>query len=108
VTQPQKQKAFEALAALPPELQKAFAALAALPPTLPDFTVLTKAQASAVTQISEDTLDRLHRQNLGPKRVQLSARRIGYQVGELRRWLEERSTARKSRPARSRHGGFIQ
>jgi predicted DNA-binding transcriptional regulator AlpA len=66
-------------------------ALAALP-QLPDYCVLTKQQACAVTNLSADTLDRLHKLNEGPPRVQLSPRRVGYPAGGLRKWLEERSS----------------
>jgi len=65
-------------------------ALAALP-ALPDYAVLTKAQTCAVTNLSADTLERLHKRNEGPRRVQLSPRRIGYPAGELRAWLKKRS-----------------
>jgi predicted DNA-binding transcriptional regulator AlpA len=66
-------------------------ALAALP-QLPDYAVLTKQQACTVTNLSADTLDRLHRSNEGPPRVQLSPRRVGYPAGKLRKWLEGRSS----------------
>ena len=68
--------------------QESFDALAALP-ALPDYAVLTKAQTCAVTNLSADTLDRLHQQKKGPPRVQLSARRVGYPAGGLRAWLKE-------------------
>jgi predicted DNA-binding transcriptional regulator AlpA len=66
-------------------------ALAALP-RLPDYAILTKQQTCAVTNLSADTLDRLHKSNEGPPRVQLSPRRVGYPAGGLRKWLEERSS----------------
>jgi predicted DNA-binding transcriptional regulator AlpA len=71
--------------------QESIDGLAALP-QLPDYAVLTKAQTCAVTNLSADTLDRLHKLNEGPPRVQLSPRRVGYPAGGLRRWLEERSS----------------
>ena len=61
---------------------ESFEGLAALP-ALPDYAVLTKAQTCAVTNLSADTLDRLHRQKKGPPRVQLSERRVGYPAGGL-------------------------
>ncbi len=66
-------------------------ALAAIP-ALPDYAVLTKQQACAVTNLSADTLDRLHKNNQGPPRVQLSPRRVGYPAGGLRDWLRRRSS----------------
>ena len=60
-------------------------------PKLPDYAVLTKAQVLAVTGLSEATLDRLHHEKSGPPRVQLSTRRIGYPVRQLREWLKQRS-----------------
>jgi predicted DNA-binding transcriptional regulator AlpA len=65
-------------------------ALEALP-QIPDFAVLTKKETAQITSLSEDALDRLHRQNLGPPRTKLSERRVGYRVDGLRKWLEERS-----------------
>ena len=60
-------------------------------PVLPDYAVLTKAQTCAITNLSADSLDRLHRSNEGPERVQLSTRRVGYTVGAIRSWLQKRS-----------------
>jgi predicted DNA-binding transcriptional regulator AlpA len=57
---------------------------------LPDCAVLTIAQVINLTGLSRDTLVRLHRQNQGPPRVQLSERRYGYPFGALRAWLTER------------------
>jgi predicted DNA-binding transcriptional regulator AlpA len=59
---------------------------------LPDHAVLTKSQTSAITNLSEDTLDRLHRRGEGPERVQLSPRRVGYTFGAVRNWLQKRSS----------------
>ncbi len=59
----------------------------------PDFQVLTKPQFLAVANISEDTLNRLHKEGRGPERVQLSPRRVGYTVGAIREWLKSRTEA---------------
>ena len=56
-----------------------------------DYIVLSKQQACAITNLSADTLDRLHRKQAGPPRVQLSPRRVGYPAGGLRAWLKARS-----------------
>lgn len=62
------------------------------PASLPDHAVLTKSQTCALTNLSEDTLSRLHQRGDGPARVQLSPRRVGYTVGALRTWLQKRSS----------------
>ena len=73
--------------------QKATEASAlAEPAQMPDLAVLTRAQTCALTGLSADTLDRLHKLNEGPPRVQLSARRVGYPAGGLREWLRLRSS----------------
>ena len=58
---------------------------------LPDQAVLSKTQACALMNLSEDTLNRLYRRGEGPARVQLSPRRVGYTVGAVRDWLMKRS-----------------
>jgi len=60
--------------------------------SLSDFAVLTKPEAITITSLSRFTLDRLHRNNQGPPRVQLSPRRVGYPAGGLRKWLQQRSS----------------
>jgi predicted DNA-binding transcriptional regulator AlpA len=55
-----------------------------------DYAVLTIAEVINLTGLSRDTLVRLHRQNEGPPRVQLSERRYGYPFGALRAWIVER------------------
>jgi predicted DNA-binding transcriptional regulator AlpA len=69
------------------------AELTALIGNLPDQAVLSKAQTCALTNLSEDTLLRLHRSGEGPRRVQLSTRRVGYTVGAVKDWLQKRSSA---------------
>jgi predicted DNA-binding transcriptional regulator AlpA len=54
---------------------------------LPDRVVVTKAQLCEITSLSDDTLDRMHKRGEGPPRVQLSARRVGYRMSEIRKWL---------------------
>lgn len=66
--------------------------LSVLPSNLPDHAVLTKSQTCAITNLSEDTLARLHRNGDGPERVQLSPRRVGYTVGGIRAWIAARSS----------------
>jgi predicted DNA-binding transcriptional regulator AlpA len=68
------------------------AEVAVVPANLPDDAILTRTQTCALTNISEDTLSRLHQRGEGPARVQLSRRRVGYTVGAVRSWLQERSS----------------
>jgi hypothetical protein len=57
---------------------------------LPDWAVLTAQQTSGVLGLSLDTLRRLDRGRDGPPRVELSPRRHGRPVGELRKWIQKR------------------
>jgi hypothetical protein len=59
---------------------------------LPDWAVLTDRQTTQLVGFSLDTLGRLDRAGDGPPRVNLSPRRHGRSVGELRRWLERRTS----------------
>jgi predicted DNA-binding transcriptional regulator AlpA len=63
--------------------------LATIPSNCPDETVLNELQAAALCNFSPDTLRRLGAD--GPRRVQLSRRRHGFQMGEIRRWLQAQS-----------------
>lgn len=73
-------------------MSKDRANLLVLPPNMPDHAVLTQQQTGAITNLSDDTLRRLHQRGEGPKRVQLSPRRVGYTVGSIRSWLQKRSS----------------
>jgi predicted DNA-binding transcriptional regulator AlpA len=55
-----------------------------------ELQVVREAEAAAVMGISEATLRRLRINDIGPRHVQLSTRRIGYRVPALRQWLAER------------------
>jgi hypothetical protein len=57
---------------------------------LPDWAVLTDQQTSGVLGLSLDTLRRLDRGRNEPPRVELSPRRHGRPVGELRKWIQQR------------------
>ena len=63
-----------------------------LPVYLPDDSVLTESQTSELTGLSDDTLKRLHQRGEGPPRVQLSTRRHGYALRDIRRWLESKTS----------------
>lgn len=56
---------------------------------LPDDAVLSKAEAARFIGVSKRALERLHAQGGGPRRVRMTPRRVGYQVGALREWLKK-------------------
>ena len=60
---------------------------------LPDWAVLTDEQTSELLGVSQDTLRRLDRGRDGPPRVRLSPRRHGRPLGELRKWLQNRTSS---------------
>ena len=62
---------------------------------LPPEAILTDKQVCELLQISPDTLWRLERKGDAPARVQLSPRRHGRRLADVRRWLAERTTATK-------------
>jgi predicted DNA-binding transcriptional regulator AlpA len=67
--------------------------VAEMPPHLCDDQVLTEPQVCVLVGFSQDTLQRLRQRGEGPRRVQISDRRHGYTLREVRRWLDARSVA---------------
>jgi predicted DNA-binding transcriptional regulator AlpA len=65
---------------------------------LPPDAILTDREVSELVGISVDTLWRLERKGDAPPRIQLSARRHGRRLADVRHWLAER-TVRKSTAA---------
>jgi predicted DNA-binding transcriptional regulator AlpA len=61
---------------------------------LPPEAVLTDKQVCELVGISQDTLWRLERKGDAPPRIQLSARRHGRRLADVRRWLAERTVTR--------------
>src|SRR5262245_1728588 len=61
---------------------------------------LSREQVAAALNIHTDSLDALHKQNLGPPRYHCTPRRYAYPVEEFRRWQEQRLQAETTRPAR--------
>jgi predicted DNA-binding transcriptional regulator AlpA len=53
-----------------------------------DDQVLTEPQAAEFCGMSKDTLRRRVNAGDGPKRLRLSAKRIGYRVKDLRTWQD--------------------
>ena len=60
--------------------------------------ILNKLEAAARTGLSTRTLDRNSEQGIGPPRIHLSKRRIGYRESDLTAWLQSRTSPAK-RPA---------
>lgn len=56
--------------------------------------VLTRHEAARALNISIPTLDRMHLAGTGPKRVRLSARRVGYRLSDLIAWMERSAEGR--------------
>jgi predicted DNA-binding transcriptional regulator AlpA len=57
---------------------------------LNNICVLTTTQAARFLGVSPDTLKRMRRKGLGPPRTQISERRIGYRLSDLKSWLDQR------------------
>jgi predicted DNA-binding transcriptional regulator AlpA len=66
---------------------------------LPPEAVLTDKQVCELIGISTDTLWRLERKGDAPPRIQLSPRRHGRRLADVRRWLAERTVPLKKTAA---------
>jgi predicted DNA-binding transcriptional regulator AlpA len=64
--------------------------LSAISSNLPNDALLNETQVAASLGFSTDTLRRLEDP---PKRIQLSKRRFGWRLGEIRRWLKAKEAA---------------
>ena len=64
---------------------------------LPPEAVLTDKQVCELIGISTDTLWRLERKGDAPPRIQLSPRRHGRRLADVRHWLAERTVPLKYR-----------
>jgi predicted DNA-binding transcriptional regulator AlpA len=56
-------------------------------------TILTTIQAAAMIGCHRGTLENLRRLGEGPPRIRITDRRIGYRLGDLRKWLQARVQA---------------
>jgi predicted DNA-binding transcriptional regulator AlpA len=50
--------------------------------------VVPRKQAASICGVSTDTLDRLSDKGEGPRRLKLSARRVGYRMSDIEAWLQ--------------------
>jgi predicted DNA-binding transcriptional regulator AlpA len=55
-----------------------------------DDIVLSTVETLEMLGISRPTLNRLDRAGEGPPKIQLSARRVGRRLGDVRAWLQSR------------------
>jgi predicted DNA-binding transcriptional regulator AlpA len=60
--------------------------------TLHPSQILNYSKAAQLAGLSIRTLQRLCREGSGPKRTQLSRRRVGIRISDLLAWLESRAT----------------
>jgi predicted DNA-binding transcriptional regulator AlpA len=56
--------------------------------------VLTRKETARALKVSIPTLDRMHLAGTGPKRLRLSARRVGYRLSDLIAWMERSAEGR--------------
>lgn len=57
------------------------------------FQLLTRKEAASLLRMSERTLSRLCEDGRGPRRVQLSTRRVGFMADDLIQWANSRRAA---------------
>lgn len=57
-----------------------------------EHRVVTESQAAQYCGLSVVHFRRLRKNETGPRFVQLGVRRIGYRIGDLLTWLEDRSS----------------
>ena len=57
----------------------------------PDRRVISKKETAKLIGVSPESLTRWHQTGTGPKRLQLSTRRVGYRVSDIQAWLDKRA-----------------
>jgi predicted DNA-binding transcriptional regulator AlpA len=55
--------------------------------------ILSRRTAAQLADIDERTLDRMHAKGTGPKRIQITQRRVGYEQTAFEKWLRSRAYA---------------
>jgi predicted DNA-binding transcriptional regulator AlpA len=58
---------------------------------LDGLKVLSRPEVIALLGVSKMTLDRIEARGDGPRKVRLSARRIGYRLRDIEKWLDGRA-----------------
>jgi len=64
-----------------------------LPPTLEKSRLVSSKQAAVLANFSVPHWRRLYRANKTPRPVRLGQRKLGWRVGDLEEWLEQRANA---------------
>lgn len=62
-----------------------------LPEDLRNQRIISTRAACELIGVSQDTLQRLHEDHDFPARYRVGARRFGYRVADLQRWLKLRA-----------------
>jgi len=50
--------------------------------------VITRDELAVLLRVSTYTIDRMHLSGIGPKRMRLSRRRVGYHLHDVNAWLK--------------------
>jgi predicted DNA-binding transcriptional regulator AlpA len=70
-----------------------YVSLGAFPLEVARHRILDVKETAVFLSLSVPSVRRLHREKQIPEAVRLSARRIGWKLGDLLEWLEARSAA---------------
>ena len=65
--------------------------IALLAVNLSPLKVLTRPEVIALLGIGKTTFERLEAKGLGPPKINLADRRIGYRVSDVKAWLDSRA-----------------
>ena len=68
--------------------------IALLAVNLSPLKVMTRPQVIALIGVSKTTFDRLEAKGLGPPKIMLADRRIGYVAADFQAWLDARREKR--------------
>ena len=68
--------------------------IALLAVNLSPLKVMTRPQVIALIGVSKTTFDRLEAKGLGPPKIMLADRRIGYVAADVKAWLDARREKR--------------
>lgn len=65
-------------------------------------TVVSESETAVRTNVSPSTLRRLNARGEGPPRLQLSHRRVGYLLSDVKKWLELKARLATAKPVNAR------
>jgi predicted DNA-binding transcriptional regulator AlpA len=63
--------------------------------------LLTEREAAEMLRLSIRTLQRLNQDGAGPRKLQLTARRVAYRRADILAWIALRETAASTQPIAS-------